>query len=406
MFAADLKLAARNLMRHRVRSLISLSAIAFGVCSLLLAGGFIEWIFWAMREASFENGLGHIQVTRPGFRAAGIANPRAFLLPGNPVELDIVRNAPGVQVVGERLLLSGLISRGEATLAFTGEAIDPDAVKVLNRGLRVEGENLAANDRAGVMLGRGLADSLGVKLGDKVVFVVNLPGGGINAVEAHIRGLFTTQIKAVDDNAVQMAIGLGRELLRVSGAHVWVIGLDATEHTDRVLVDLRSKLSSSRFELASWIDLSDFYRKSVVLLSRQIDVVAWLIGMIIVLGISNTLTMSVFERTGEIGTLLAIGTPRRGILRLFVIEGFLLGLVGGLAGLAIGYVLAEALSYFGIPMPPPPGRDAGFSAKIMLTFPIAFSGFVVAVASTTLASIYPARTAARLQIVDALRQNR
>jgi len=169
---------------------------------------------------------------------------------------------------------------------------------------------------------------------------------------------------------------------------------------------LRARLPGNRFELASWRDLSDFYRKTVVLLSRQIYVVAVLIGVIIILGISNTLTMNVLERTGEIGTLMAMGTPRRAILQLFVLEGVLLGVIGGLGGLAIGFGLAELVSYVGIPMPPPPGRNTGYSAKIMVTVPLALSACGIAIVSTTLAGIYPAWKAASLPIVDALRHNR
>jgi putative ABC transport system permease protein len=203
-----------------------------------------------------------------------------------------------------------------------------------------------------------------------------------------------------------MPLVLGRQLLRVRGAHVWVVGLDATEHTTEAMDYLHTQLPASRFELASWLDLSDFYRKAVVLLSRQVDVVALLIGVIIVLGISNTLTMNVLERTGEIGTLMAMGTPRRGILRLFMLEGLLLGVAGGIVGLAIGFALAALLSRIGIPMPPPPGRNTGYSARIMLTWYLTWGAFLLAVISTTLASLYPAWKASRLPVVDALRQNR
>jgi putative ABC transport system permease protein len=403
---SQIKLAARNLARHRSRTVISLSAIAFGVVALLLAGGFIEWIFWAMREAAIQTGLGHVQISRPGFRAAGLANPNTYLLPPDAPELDTARSAPGAQVLDQRLVLNGLVSSGDNTIAFTGEAIDPDADKVISKVLAVSGEELSAADRSGVLVGSGLARALGIQRGDRVSLIVGLPGGGINAVEGHLRGTFATGVRAFDDSAVRMPIALGRQLLRVRGAHVWVVGLDATEHTQEAMTYLRARLPADRFELATWLDLSDFYRKAVVLLSRQIDVVALLIGAIIVLGISNTLTMNVLERTGEIGTLMAMGTRRYGILRLFAVEGFLLGIVGGLAGLMLGFALAQLLSYIGIPMPPPPGRTTGYSARIMLTLPIAGGAFVVAVVSTTLAGLYPAWKASRLPIVDALRHNR
>jgi putative ABC transport system permease protein len=406
MSTSELKLAARNLTRHRTRTLISLSAIAFGVIALLLAGGFVEWIFWAMREAAIQTGLGHVQISRPGFRATGFADPAAYLLRGDAPELATVRSAAGVEALDQRLVLSGLTSNGDRTIPFIGEALDPDADKLISKVLGVTGETLSSADQSGVLLGSGLASALGVKRGDRVSFLATVPRGGISAVEGTVRGIFSTGVKTYDDNAVRMPLALGRQLLRVPGAHVWVVGLDATDHTDETMAYLRAQLPANRFELASWRDLSDFYRKSVVLLSRQIHVVAVLIGVIIILGISNTLTMNVLERTGEIGTLMAMGTPRRAILQLFVLEGVLLGAIGGLGGLAIGFGLAELLSYVGIPMPPPPGRNTGYSAQIMVTIPLALAACGIAIVSTTLASVYPAWKAANLPIVDALRHNR
>jgi putative ABC transport system permease protein len=406
VFGSQLKLAARNLTRHRTRMLIALTAIAFGVVALLLAGGFIEWIFWAIREAAIQKGLGHVQISRPGFHESGFADPSAYLLPAAAAELQIVRGAPGVEVVSQRLLLSGLASSGETTVAFTGEAVDPEAEGKISTALSVEGNNLASSDPSGVLLGRGLASTLGVRLGDKITFVVSRPGGGINAVEGHLRGLFSTGVKAYDDSAVRMPISLGRDLILVKGSHLWVVGLSATERTDDTIEFLKARLPLERYAVVSWIDLSDFYRKSVVLLSRQIDIVALLIGLIIVLGISNTLTMNVLERTGEIGTLMAMGTSRRGILSLFLLEALLLGVIGGTAGLLIGFGLAELLSYVGIPMPPPPGRTEGYSAQIMLTPRLVQWAFLMAVISTILASLFPSWKAASLPIVDALRHNR
>ena len=91
---------------------------------------------------------------------------------------------------------------------------------------------------------------------------------------------------------------------------------------------------------------------------------------------------------------------------LFLGEGLLLGVLGGTAGLVIGLALARLISAVGIPMPPPPGRSAGYSAEILVTWQMAAGAAALALGTTALAAIYPAWKASRLAIVDALRHNR
>jgi putative ABC transport system permease protein len=155
-----------------------------------------------------------------------------------------------------------------------------------------------------------------------------------------------------------------------------------------------------------WSELADFYNKTVELLSRQIAVINLIIGTIIILGISNTMTMNVLERTVEIGTAMALGVRRRRILGLFLLEGVLLGAIGGLVGVVLGYIAAMIISYFGIPMPPAPGMSRGFTAAIRITPVIVRDALLLAVTTTLLASLYPSWRASRLVIVDALRHNK
>jgi putative ABC transport system permease protein len=132
----------------------------------------------------------------------------------------------------------------------------------------------------------------------------------------------------------------------------------------------------------------------------------FLIAVIIVLGVTNMLIMNVLERTGEIGTLMALGARRRKVVALFVTESVYLGLIGSLVGIVLAVLMAKLISAIGVPMPPPPGRTVGYLGAILVNAPILFSGFVVSLATTVLAGIYPARKASRLVIVDALRHNR
>ena len=400
-------LALRNVFRHRVRSTVALGAIAFSTIVLMLAGGFVEWIFWAMREAATETGLGHIQVMQAGYLENGAADPFSFLLPDDSKVLSSLEKEPHVKAVARRLNFSGLISYGDATLSFVGSGVEPSKEDIVSKSLPIlEGANLADGVPDGIILGAGLAGNLGVPVGGRVVLLVNTASGGVSAVEATVRGLFSTQVKAFDDVALKVPLPIARKLLKTSGTHVWVFALDDLERAGPVARAWTGRYPDSGLEFRKWSDLADFYNKTVQLLSSQMGIVRLLIGLIIVLGISNMLVMNVLERTGEVGTLMALGAKRLRIIQLFIGEGVLLGLVGGLVGLVIAWLLAITISAIGIPMPPPPGRSVGYSAGIRLDWSLAAWAFGLAVGSALLASLYPAWKASRLNVVDALRQNR
>jgi putative ABC transport system permease protein len=405
----SLQLASRNLLRNRVRSVISLSAIVFGIVALLLSGGFIEWIFFDMRETTIRSRLGHLQITRPGFLSRGAADPFAFLLPGNPQEFEIISTRPHIRLVTPRISFAGLISRGEATISFLAEGVEPEKEALVSEQLKIsQGQNLSSQDSKGIIVGEGLAANLDIKLGDRVVLLGTTETGGVSALEGHVRGLFYTTSKAFDDTFLRVPIATARELLRVAGSHTWVVLLDKTEDTEPVLNQLKRQFSASKIhlEVTPWTTQADFYRNTVKLFSRQFGILKFIIGVIIVLSISNMMTMSILERTGEIGTLMALGSKRRKILQMFITEGLLLGLTGGVVGLILGMVLAQIISAVGIPMPPAPGMTRGFTGQILVTPGLAFSAFLISGFTSTLASLYPSWKASRLQIVDALRHNR
>lgn len=399
----------RNLVRHRTRTLSALSAIVFGVVALLIASGFIEWIYWAMRESAIQSRLGHIQVMKPGYLERGAADPFKYLLPQTSPVIDALHALPGVKVVTPRLSFSGLISRGEATVSFLGEGVRPEGEAQVSRQLHiVAGQGLAAGDSRGVTLGEGLAKSLGVVPGDTVVLLVTAASGGINAVELGVEGIFRTTTKAYDDVALRVPIEVAQTLVRVAGAHLWVVLLDKTDNTETVLSDLRTRYpeAQSGLHFVPWYEQADFYNKTVKLFSKQVNVVWVLIAVVVVLSISNTMIMSVMERTREIGTLLALGFRRAVIWRQFIAEGLMLGATGGLLGLTAGIVLARIISSLGIPMPPPPGMAVGFMGEILVTWQLATGVLLFALLSSAAASFYPAWKASRLEIVDALRHNR
>jgi|SRR6266545_1942668 len=205
---------------------------------------------------------------------------------------------------------------------------------------------------------------------------------------------------------MRIPLPLANQLLRTSGAHQWVVLLRDTEKTSATLQELRTRYAGTDLEFVPWYELADFYNKVVELLSNQMGVIKIIIGSIIVLTITNSMMMGVMERTSEIGTAMALGTRQRGILVQFVLEGLLLGVLGGLLGVALGVALAELITTVGIPMPPPPGQTRAYRAGMIVSAPLLFTAFAIAIATALAAALYPAFKASRTRIVDALRHNR
>lgn len=432
---ASLMVALRNILRHRRRTLLSLAPICFGVVALIVASGFIDFMKNETRERRIHSHLGHIQIVKPGYIKRGEADPYAFVLPAHAPVLDYLASNPRVLTIAPRLKFSGLISMGDTTLSFLGEGVDPAAEGRLSTNLEIiDGRNLDAARTDELILGNGLARNLGASTGDTLVLLGKTEDGGLSAVEAEVVGIFQTPIKAYDDAYLRGSMGLANQLTRTEGPHKWVVLLDRTESTDAVIADLTARFANAggsganaagsgsnanatdsgvntnagtpALDFVSWFSLADFYRKTVVLFDAQVNVIRFMIALIIVASISNTMFMSVKERTSEIGTLMAVGFRRREVLGLFIREGVVLGIVGGLLGIVLGYLVSMLISTIGVPMPPPPGMGFGFIAKVLVSPGLVAGSFAIGALATILASIYPARRAASLNIVDALRHSR
>ena len=401
-----IRLASRNLARQRRRTGLALATVIGGVIAYLIAGGFIQWIFHDMRETTIHSQLGHVQITRPDYFGKGLGDPYNYLLPRSEAQA-LAAAGPDALTVAPRLAFSGLISKEDSTISFIGEGIEPQLEAPITKAITiVAGADLAPEAHNEVLLGEGLAANLGAVPGDQIVLLATTASGGVNAVELRVAGLFATTTKAYDDTVLRVPIAVARTLMRVEGATTWVVLLRDTDATSRVVRGLAEKLPATEFEVIPWHALADFYNKTVELYSRQIGIVRLLIALIVILSVSNTMSMTVIERTGEIGTSMALGVRRTGILSLFLCEGALLGLAGGIFGVGFAYLLGEFISWVGIPMPPPPGMARGYTAGIRIPADLMLDAFLLAFVTTLLASLLPAWKASRMNIVDALRHQR
>jgi putative ABC transport system permease protein len=401
-----LKLALRNVLRQKSHTAMTLAAIIGGVAGLILAGGWVNDVFIQLSEALIHSQSGHLQVYRKGFFAEGSRVPDKYLIENsNAVKQRIAAN-PDVTSIMSRLNFSGLINNGRSDLPILGEGVEAGQEARLGSSVSIiAGRQLNDKDAFGIVLGHGVAQGLKLKPGDYVTLLVNTFEGALNSVELEVIGIFQSFSNDYDARAIKIPLATAQELLGTKKVNAIVISLRKTEDTDRIDSWLKEQLDASGLEVKTWIELNDFYEKTVEMYKGQFGVLQLIILVMVLLSVANSVNMSIFERTGEFGTMMALGNRRSQIFRLVVIENLLLGVIGAGLGLIIGIALALTISAIGIPMPPPPNANLGYTAYIQIVPSVLLMSGVIGILATIMAAILPARHVSHTPVVDALRQN-
>lgn len=399
------KLAMRNVFRHRGRTLMTLASIVFGVAALILAGGFIEDTIVETGESMIRSSTGHLQIARQGYWDFGARNPEKYLI-DNPATLRReLLTVPGVDDAMLRIGFSGLLGNGRTDWSIVGEGVEPAREKRLASYITVvAGRRLAESDTFGMMIGQGVAKALKLKPGDPVTLLVSTAGGATNLLEFQVTGVFQTFSKDYDARAVRIPLSAAQELLATPGAHTAVVLLKNTGDTDRVARLMNDKLSRQGYEMKTWVELNTFYIQTVTLYRQQFGFLVVIILAMLLMSVSNTVNMGIFERASEFGTMRALGDRSSHVFSLVVFESFWLGLLGASGGVVVGVALAKAISLVGIPMLPPPNADQGYISHILVVPKVVVLSFIVGLVAAVLASLRPARTISRKLIAESLRE--
>ena len=400
------KLAFRNVLRHKARTGMTLMAIVAGVVGLILSGGFVYDIFAQLGEVLIHSQTGHLQITRAGYFERGARSPEKFLINDAEKIRARVASMAGVEDVMGRLYFSGLINNGHSDQPIVGEGIEPVREAKLGSGLVITaGRKLEKKDINGMLLGQDLARALKLKPGDWANLVINTPDGALNSLEFQVVGTFQTFSKDYDARALRIPLAAAQDLLATPGINTLVVALKHTSDTERVAALLKADLRGSNLDVKNWIELNDFYAKTVEMYDAQFGVLRMIILLMVLLSVANSVNMSIFERVGEFGTMMALGNRKRRIFTLIIAENALIAVAGAGLGVILGVMLALIISAIGIPMPPPPNADLSYVAHIRIVPSVIASAFFVGLIATLAAAILPAARVQRIPVVDALREN-
>ncbi len=402
------KIAIRNVFRNKRRSGLTLLAVVFGCVAIIIFGGYVQQAYVGLRESTINSQLGHIQIFKVGFEEYGNKAPDQYRLSPQSVEkiMEILNEFPEVQMATMRLNFSGLLSNGVNSIGVFGIGMDAEKEAEMSSGLTlISGDDLFEDEIDSVLLGTGLAKTLDTQPGEILTLLSATADGAINAVDVTVAGIFSSFSKEYDDRAMRMNLVHTRNLLYTEETTKVVILLKDTAFTESVAAKLQVRLQQAGLdtEIKTWEDLADFYKAVKRLFGGLFNFISIIVVVIVILGIANTMMMTVMERTSEIGTIRALGSKRSGVVQLFLMEGLIIGILGGFLGILVGVLTAELITSAQIMMPPPPGSSQGFPIVILIVPEVLMRSFGLAVVSSLLSSIYPAIKASRLKIVDALR---
>lgn len=399
-------IAWRNVSRNRRRSMLTGGVVAFGFAAIALAGGFMAQSFQGLRESTIRSGLGHLQFADPReFKGNEDTTLEYGLKDADRIVAQLAAD-PAVKVVMPRIDFYGLVTAGTRSIPFVGIGVDaPAEAKGSDIPATVaSGRWLRSGDQA-VVMGSGLAQSLNAKVGDSVTLLATTADGTLNAVDATVVGIADVRVKELNDRYLATTIALAQQLLNVSGVVSKISVLlhrpaNVRQTAARLLDTLRA--TGANVTVRRWDQLAAFYGQVKMLYIGIFGFMGGVLIVVVFLATINTTWMTVTERTREIGTLRAIGARSRRITDNFVIEGILLGLAGSFAGAILSLIISAALNASGIVLPPPPGSTRGFPIHVQF-FPLSYAVATAAMLLTlVVASLFPARRAARASIVESL----
>ena len=401
-------LSARNIFRNGRRTAITVFSIVVGFAAMACFGGFIEFSFEGLRENTIRTQLGHLQIYAHGYWERRVSDLESVLIDEPGEVMERVAELPGVAAVTPRLSFSGLGSTGNATVNVSVVGVDPKGEEEFSDfEVLVAGRPLEPGDSEAGLIGEELRNGLGAEIGDWVTVLTSSFDGVINAIDFQVAGVVRTGSKEYDSVFAKVPIALAQRARETEQVERIVVLLDNTEDLPRIQPRIEEILSEldPEFETRRWDELAGFYDAVVALYTGIFRVFAGIVGVVVMFSVANTMTMAVFERTGEIGALRAIGARRSTLVAMFLTEGVGVGLLGAGLGVAASWLIAGAVEMAGgIAMPPPPGMSQGFQAYFNLTGGVLLDAFAVTVAATLVSSVYPAFAASRIRIVEALQQ--
>jgi len=404
------RIAGRNLLRYKRRTLLTLSLIVFGVLFVAVFEAVTGSFKGMMIGQITDSFLGHMQIHRRGYLAAIESLPLTMNLNPQAVQKmeEILKTFPEIAAWSPRVKFGAMFSNFVETTNIRINGVDPEKearTVPLFASRIVEGDKVLRNGE--ILVPELLAKGLKVKVGDPVVVIATNRDGSVNGKQLKVGGILESATGPGGRDGY-LHVDDAMEILRMEQPEISEVALrlrdfgrlhGVHERLSSLLGEVKNAKGDRMFDVHTWEKISPFYN-----IASMIDIMTLFIKLmliaIVLISIMNVMIMAVYERVREIGTMAAMGTLPRKILAMFVLEGFTMGMVGALIGSGLSaaaiYGIHAAKLTFNF------SRQTGLilAPTIDPAALMTVSGIVIAV--SILASLQPALKAARMDPIEAL----
>lgn len=414
-----LNLALKNLFRNKLRTFVSILAVAFAVAVVVFARGYITGLIDLSFADHIQYNSGHIKIIDRDYYQQERVLPLNYNVNGfEDKSLSQMKgelqNLDGVDLLISRLKFGAVVSTGNELVNMVGWGIEKEneiEFTDIERQL-VEGRMIEAG-KLEVVMGTELLNKIDKKVGDRITIMASTSFNSVTGFTVEVVGRIKSSLKSLNEQIFLIPLAEVQPLLYMEDAQSEILLVTPERSmTADVLPEVKEYLNSQtggdKYLALSYQETSDLlpYMEIAKVVYNQVYVFIVLLASIVVI---NTMIMIIKERTREIGMMSALGMKSGGILRLFILEGAVMGIIGSLIGTVIGSLINNYFAVNGIDFS---AALSGFDAEIMMSSIIytkssifnSVFAFLIGTVVVTLSCIIPARSAAKLEPTAAMKE--
>jgi putative ABC transport system permease protein len=402
-----LKISWLNVWRNTRRSLVMIVAVSIGLWGGIFVSALSSGMMLQRFDLSVKQHISHIQVQNPEFLKDrhikyGIADWDALQ---KALKADSL-----IDGFSGRTLAGGMLATANMTVGISIVGIDAAseaATTALDENI-LQGNYIVHEGRNPVLVGKKLADKTKLQPGSRLVLTFQNVEGELVSASFRVAGIYQTSNGIYDESHVYVRQS-DLEPYVGEGTTINQVAIIANKMDQVQALGDRLTHQFPEYSIRTWVDISPELAYMQEMAGMMLMIILVIILFALSFGLVNTMLMSVFERTRELGMLMAVGMNSKKVFAMIMIETIFLTLMGALGGMLLGFVSIQFFSKTGIDMAAVGGdslNNFGFPSVVYPQLELSFFFFlmVLVIVTAVLTSIYPALKALRLKPAEAVRK--